>query len=198
MALLRELHIPAAPSRTLRFVATLACLFQLSDVNASTLWLDTALFNPKNVGGTVLALPGQPPSLELASGGAFNPSLFPLTPQWRSMLKPFESTRHAVYLAAFRFRGDQCHRLSVGDEVSETTLRMRRCRGQACTSTVFALLDKHFAYVADVVTGQNRPKRPGNHPRPFGLHPDSKDLPWRVLERFGEDVRLDLVRDEGA
>lgn len=161
------------------------------------------MFSPKNVGGVVLALPRQPPSFELASGGAFNPSLFPLTPRWRSMLYPFESTRHAVYLAAFRFRGGQCHRLATEHNVaSETTLRMKRCgpggHAKACTSTVFALLDKHFAYVADVVTGPKRPERPGNHPRPEGLHPDSNDLPQRVLERFGEDVRLDLVRDEGA
>jgi hypothetical protein len=145
------------------------------------------------------------PSFELARG-VFNPAIIPLTSEWSRMLIAHHP--RAVYLAAFRSAGaqTQCSLLAVDgySETSHSAFSMNGCKGDAathsCTKTAFVLLDKHFAFVTNVTTGPERPRRPGNHSRSPGMHSDT--VPSRKrhfwMETHGLDLRLDVVVDDRA
>ena len=149
----------------------------------------------------------QPPSLELCKG-AYNPAIIPLTNRWRSML--ISRYPNAEYLVAFKFvhAEMQCDRLALGgfSMPSDEVTRMNVCgtsksgKWKPCLPTAFALLDKHFGFVTNVTTGRHRPERPGHHPRPSGMHPDTLPSETRrfYMESRAEDVRLHTLTDARA
>jgi len=163
------------------------------------LWRNTSLFDPLQIGASLLALPRQPPSLLLAAGGGFNPSLIPLPEEWRTLLH----ARHpnAYYLAGFRMALNQCDRLAEphshppSDETRQLLKNCDKRHKKLCVSTSFVLLGKHFHTLANVVTGALRPRRPGTHHTPRAEMQNDTVLRGRTWETYGQDVRLDVVND---